>query len=85
MIFTKTEISLMVRVQFRPKVILLEIIQVLTRKKIALPSYNMLATLIVRAVNQYQQTLNQTIKSNLNKEQQDQLDILFRKGNRDRL
>lgn len=59
----------MVRVQFRPKVILLEIIQVLTRKKIALPSYNMLATLIVKAVNQYQQTLNQTIKSNLNKAQ----------------
>jgi TnpA family transposase len=79
MIFTKTEISLMVRVQFRPKIILLEIIQLLTRKKIALPGYNMLATLIVRAVNQYQQTLNQTIKSNLNKEQQDQLDILLEK------
>lgn len=79
MAFTKTEISLMVRVQFRPKLILLEIVQVLTRKKIALPSYNMLATLIVDAVNQYQQALNQTIKSNLNKEQQAQLDALLAK------
>ena len=75
-IFAKTEISLMARVQFRPKLILLAIIQVLTRKKIALPSYNKLATLIINAVNQYQKALNQTIKSNLNKEQQDQLDIL---------
>ena len=79
MAFTKTEISLMVRVQFRPKLILLEIIQMLTRKKIALPGYNRLATLIVDAVNQYQQTLNQTIKSNLNKEQQEQLDALLEK------
>jgi hypothetical protein len=79
MAFTKIEISLMVRVQFRPKLILLEIVQVLTRKKIALPSYNMLATLIVNVVNQYQQALNQTIKSNLNKEQQAQLDALLAK------
>lgn len=78
-IFAKTEVALMVRVQFRPKFLLLAINQVLTRKKIALPSYNILATLIVEEINQYQQTLNQTIKSNLNKKQQEQLDILLEK------
>ena len=78
-VFAKTEISSMVRVQFRPKLILLEIIQVLTRKKIALPSYNMLSILIIETVTQHQQSLNQTIKSNLIPKQQEQLDALLKK------
>ncbi|MGR9054119.1 MAG: DUF4158 domain-containing protein, partial [Gammaproteobacteria bacterium] len=37
------EVAALVRVQFRPKLVLLEIIQILTAKKIAIPSYNVLA------------------------------------------
>lgn len=76
-IFTENEILRMVQVQFRPKLILLEIIQILIRKKIALPSYNTLATLIVRAINQHQFKLNQIIKSNLNEGQKEKLDTLL--------
>lgn len=57
-ISTASEIAALVRVQFRPKLVLLEIIQVLTRKKIAIPSYNVLADLIVSALNRQQASLN---------------------------
>ncbi|MEI8363680.1 MAG: Tn3 family transposase [Betaproteobacteria bacterium] len=78
-VFAKNEISLMVRVHFRPKLILLEIVQVLTYKKIALPSYNVLAVLIIEAITQYQKLLNQTIIANLDVKQQKQLDALLEK------
>ena len=79
MTFTQTEISSMVQVQARPKLILLKIIQELMRKKIAIPSYHKLSTLIINAFNQHKQMLNQTIKSHLNKEQKNQLDSLLEK------
>jgi len=75
--FAENEISKMVKVQFRPKLILLEIIQVLTRKKIALPSYNILASLIVTAINHHQRNLNEIVKSNLTKIQKETLDVLL--------
>ena len=78
-IFTKTEISIMAQVQFRPKVILLEIIQLLTRKKISIPSYNVLATLIVNAINHHQRSLNEIITGRLSKVQQEMLDALLEK------
>jgi len=78
-IFAKTEISIMTQVQFRPKVILLEIIQLLTRKKISLPSYNVLATLIVNAINHHQRFLNEIITDRLTKVQQEMLDALLEK------
>lgn len=40
--FATAELATMVRVQFRPKLVLLDLIQVLTRRKIALPSYAVL-------------------------------------------
>lgn len=76
-VFIKTEISRMVRVQFRPKLILLEVIQLLIRKKIALPTYNILATLIVTEINRHQSELNKIIKSNLTKSQEKKLDALL--------
>ena len=76
-VFAKAEISRMVRVQFRPKLILLEIIQLLIRKKIALPTYNILATLIVTEINHHQSELNKIIKSNLTKSQEEKLDALL--------
>ena len=75
----KAEISSMVQVQFRPKLILLEIIQMITRKKIALPSYRVLSILITDMINLHQKSLNHTIKSNLSSEQQEKLDTLLKK------
>ena len=48
---TVSEIAKPARVQLRPKPALLETIQALTRKKIAIPSYNVLADLIVAALD----------------------------------
>lgn len=75
--FTEIEISIMVKVQFRPKIILLEIIQKLRRKKIALPTYNLIADLVVAAINNNQFELNKTIKSNLTEAQKGKLDVLL--------
>jgi Domain of unknown function (DUF4158) len=50
--FTAGEIVPLMRVQLRPKLVLVAIIQVLIRKKIAIPSYNVLADMIVAALNQ---------------------------------
>ena len=78
-VFTTHEIATLVRVQFRPKLVLLEIIQVLTRKKIALPSYNVLATLIVAGVSHHQHTLSQIIDDCLSESQRGRLDELLEK------
>lgn len=77
--FTVSEIAALVRVQFRPKQVLLEVIQVLTRQKIALPSYNLLADLIVAALNQHQKTLSEIIDAGLNEKQRAILDDLLEK------
>ena len=73
------EIAALIRVQFRPKLVLLEIIQVLTIKKIAIPSYNVLADLIVAALNNHQRTLNKIIETCLTENQRTNLDTLLEK------
>lgn len=55
--------------------------QLLTRKEISLPSYNVLAALIVEAINEHQHGLNEIIKTGLNKAQQDML-VPYWKSNR---
>ncbi len=77
--FAKHEILIMLHVQFRPKLILLDIMEVLARKGIALPGYNVLATLIVEAIQEHQHGLNQIIKTGLSKNQQELLDTLLEK------
>ena len=77
--FTCTEVQALVRVQHRPKLIFLEVVQVLTRKKITLPTYNLLADLIVEAINQHLQTLADTVEKYLNKSQCEKLDGLLEK------
>jgi TnpA family transposase len=77
--FIDSEIQALVQVQCRPKLIFLETLQILTRKKITLPSYNLLADLIVKAMNQHQQTLGETIEKSLNKSQCEKLDSLLAK------
>lgn len=73
------EIAALIRVQFRPKLVLLEIIHVLTIKKIAIPSYNVLADLIVAALNNHQRTLNKIIETRLTENQRTNLDTLLEK------
>lgn len=73
------EIAALIRVQFRPKLVLLEIIQVLTVKKIAIPSYNVLADLIVAALNRHQRSLNEIIEACLTENQRTNLDTLLEK------
>jgi hypothetical protein len=69
----------MVRVQFRPKLVLLDIIQVLTRRKIALPSYAVLATLVIAAVTHHQRALSRIIDDSLTDSQRTRLDALLEK------
>lgn len=73
------EIAALIRVQFRPKLVLLEIIQVLTVKKIAIPSYNVLADLIVAALNSHQRSLSEIIEAFLTENQRTNLDTLLEK------
>ena len=73
------EIEALVRVQFRPKLILFDTIQILTRKKIAIPSYNVLADLIVEAINHHQHRLSKIIEDCLNENQYSKLDELLEK------
>lgn len=77
--FIRSEIQALVQVQYRPKLIFLEAVQILMRKKIALPTYNLLANLIVTIINQHQQTLGKTIEKSLTKSQCAKLDSLLEK------
>jgi hypothetical protein len=77
--FVGKEIAMMVRVQFRPKLVLLDVIELLTNKKIALPSYNILADLVVAAINSYQRELGKIIDARLTETQRDKLDSLLEK------
>ncbi len=77
--FTHVEIQALVRVQHRPKFIFLDTVQNLTRKKITLPSYNVLAGLIIEVINQHQQHLSDIIIKALNQNQQTKLDSLLKK------
>lgn len=78
-ILAQKEIAAIAPVQFRPKLILLEIIQVLMQKKIALPNYHVLSTLIVNAINHHQRSLSQIIKEVLIDNQKEKLDALLEK------
>lgn len=77
--FAAGEIATLVRVQFRPKLALLEIIQTLTRKKIEIPSHNILADLIIAALNHHQHTLSQIVQTGLSERQRAKLDELLQK------
>ena len=76
---TTSEIAALVRVQFRPKLVLLEIIQILTREKIAIPSYNVLTDLIVSALHRHQRTLSEIVDDCLSENQRAKLDELLKK------
>jgi TnpA family transposase len=73
------ELQRLVTVQCRPKVVLLEVIEVLTRKKMEIPSYNVLANLIVAAVHRHKRALSSIIEKQLTKAQRRKLDALLEK------
>jgi len=77
--FIASEIMTLVRVQYRPKLVLLEIIQILTRQKIEIPSYNVLAGLIVTAINRHRRDLSAIVEAGLSKKQRASLDALLEK------
>jgi TnpA family transposase len=77
--FTAGEIAPLIRVQLRPKLVLVGIIQLLTRKKIEIPSYNVLADMIVTALHQHQRALNEVIDDCLGATQRAKLDELLEK------
>ncbi|HNB20070.1 MAG TPA: Tn3 family transposase [Agitococcus sp.] len=79
MAFAKSEIAILVPVQYQPKKILIEIIQILTREKIEVPSYNILADLIISAINQHKRKLSQIIDQSLSEKQRGLLDALLEK------
>ncbi len=74
-----TEISALIPVQYRPKLVLLEIIDILTRQKIEIPSYNVLAGLIVTAINRHRRSLSAIVEASLSKKQRIDLDTLLEK------
>jgi hypothetical protein len=74
------EIAHLVAVQVRPRTVLLEAIDVLTRQKIEIPTYNLLANLIVAAMDQRQQALSNIIDSSLTDSQREKLDGLLEKA-----
>jgi TnpA family transposase len=77
--FTAGEIAPLIRVQLRPKLVLVATIQLLTRKKIEIPSYNVLANMIVGALNQHQRMLNEIVGGCLAATQRARLDELLEK------
>jgi hypothetical protein len=76
---TAREIATRIRVQFRPKLVLLDIIQFLTREKIEIPSYNVLADLMVSSLHRQQRTLSEIIDHCLNENQRTKLNELLEK------
>lgn len=73
------EIAQMVRSQLRPRLILLEVIQLLVRWKCVVPSYNTLANLIVQATNRHKHDLIQTVDQHLTVNQRQMLEALLEK------
>src|ERR1019366_5137545 len=74
------EIARLVAVQVRPRIVLLEAIDVLTRQKIEIPTYNLLANTIVAAMDRRQQALSDIIDSSLTQSQREKLDALLAKA-----
>lgn len=77
--FIAGEIATLVRVQYRPKMVLLEIIQILIRHQIEIPSYNALAELIVDAINRHRRSLNDVVDTSLSEKQRVALNALLEK------
>ena len=74
------EIKRLVAVQARPRTVLLEAIDALTRMKIEIPTYHLLAKLVVVAMDLRQKALSDIIESSLTESQREKLDALLAKA-----
>ena len=74
------EISTMVRSQKRPKLILVNVLEILIHQKIAIPPYNTLYTLIINQLQEHKQELILVIENQLPKSLQKLLDELLEQG-----
>jgi TnpA family transposase len=77
--FIAKEIAAMVRIQLRPRLVFLEAVRLLSRQKIASPSYHVLSTLIAKASTRLHRDLCKTVKSHLTEGQRAKLDALLEK------
>ena len=75
----RRELSSLVRSQTRPKLMLLEAVQSLVRQKTVVPSYNVLAKLIIESINQHKRLLVRIVDRQLSPEQRGLLDTLLEK------
>lgn len=75
----KNEIAAQIRRQLRPKLILFETIALLERRKIEIPSYNLLANLIIAETNHYKRELVRLVEKGLSKNHREMLDALLEK------
>ena len=73
------EIKRLAKIQSRPKVILLELIEKLIYKKIEIPSYRTFSDLIIPALNHHQERLGETVFNSLNDNQRLKLDSFLQK------
>jgi TnpA family transposase len=78
------EIRVMVRSQVRPKLVLFELLEILNTKRIEIPSYHTLSTLIVEEINNHRKTLSRIIEQRLPEEVKQMLDGLFEKVDEDK-
>ena len=77
--FARLEIQSLVKVQHRPKVILVQLIDLLIYKKIEIPSYRTFSDLIIPTLNHHQETLGETVFNSLNENQRLKLDSFLQK------
>lgn len=77
--FAVNEIQSLVRLQCRPKQILLNVIQSLVYRKFVLPSYNVLATLIIEEIQKHEKTLSAAVFNLLTEKQREKLDSFLEK------
>jgi TnpA family transposase len=78
--FIAHEIATLVRTELRPRPVFLEAAQVLAQRRIALPSYFVLSTLVAMALTRFQRELAGIVGSHLTDEQQAKLDALLDKA-----
>ncbi|MBV9224625.1 MAG: DUF4158 domain-containing protein [Acidobacteriaceae bacterium] len=75
----RREISSLVRSQTRPRLILLEAVQSLVRQKTVIPTYNVLANLIIESISQHKRLLIRIVEQRLSPAQRQLLDALLEK------
>ena len=77
--FIVQEIAAFVRTALRPRPVFLEAAQILVRRRIALPSYFVLSTLVATALTRFQRELAGIVDRHLTDEQRAMLDALLDK------